>query len=251
MKIKTMSSVALLSVAMLASTVSIAAEKLRIATEGAWAPFNYVESSGEVKGFDVDIAHALCERMKVECDIVLQDWDGMIPALMVRKYDAIVSSMSITKDRLKQVDFTDPYYSGGLRFIGPAGKAMGTSKAELNGKTIGAQRSTIAGMYLEDNMSGSVNIKLYDNQDSVYLDLKSGRLDGALSDELPTYNWLKSENGQGFEFKGQAFAKDDKIGIAIRKGSPLKSRINKALAEIIKDGTYAEINARYFPFSIY
>ena len=234
------------------SSVAQAADKITIATEGAWAPFNFIDSNGEPQGFDVDIAKALCVKMQRECDIVTLDFDGLIPGLIVKKYDAISASISITEERMKQVDFTHPIYSGGLRFMAAKDKTFDTARSALKGKNIGAQRSTIAAKYLEDYLSDVVNIKLYGNNDNVYLDLQSGRLDGALSDELPTYDWLKSEGGQNFEFKGEAFAKDDKIAIVVRKGNDeLKDGFNKALKQIIDDGTYAKINAKYFPFSIY
>lgn len=227
-----------------------AADTIRIATEGAWAPFNYIDNNGEPQGFDVDIANALCEQMEADCKIVTQDWDGLIPGLKVRKFDAIIASMSITEERLRQVDFTDKYYSGGLRYLAPKGKEFDLEN--LDGKVIGAQRATLAAQYLEDNMMDSATLKFYDTQDSVYLDLVSGRLDIVLSDELPTYNWLKtSGNGDEFEFKGESFKKEDEIGIAVRKGDDLKEKFNQALDAIIENGTYKEINAKYFPFSIY
>ena len=233
------------------SGAAMAKDKIRFATEGAWAPFNFIDSSGTPQGFDIDIANALCAKLDAECTIQTQDWDGLIPALKVKKFDAIIASMSITADRAKQVDFSDHYYSGGLRYVAAKDQSFETSKDGLKGKVIGAQRATIAGLYLEDNLADVVKIKLYDNNDNVYLDLKSGRLDGALSDELPTYEWLKSDAAKGFEYKGEAFAKDDKIAIAVRKGDKLREKLNKALAEIIADGTYAKINAKYFPFPIY
>ena len=227
-----------------------AADKIRFATEGAWAPFNYIDSSGKPQGFDVDIANALCAQMKADCEVVTQDWDGLIPGLKVRKFDAIIASMSITPEREKVVDFTNKYYSGGLRFLGRTGEQVDLKN--LDGKTIGAQRATLGAQYLEDNYSGKAKLKFYDNQDNVYLDLVSGRLDVVLSDELPTYNWLKtSGNGDKFEFKGTAFMKNDNIGIAVRKGDKLKDKLNEALKEILANGTYEKINAKYFPFSIY
>jgi polar amino acid transport system substrate-binding protein len=227
-----------------------AADKIRFATEGAWAPFNYIDSSGKPQGFDVDIAHALCAQMKADCEVVTQDWDGLIPGLKVRKFDAIIASMSITPEREKVVDFTNKYYSGGLRFLGRTGEKVDLK--HLDGKTIGAQRATLGAQYLEDNYAGKAKLKFYDNQDNVYLDLVSGRLDVVLSDELPTYNWLKtSGNGDKFEFKGDAFMKNDNIGIAVRKGDKLKDKLNEALKEILANGTYQKINAKYFPFSIY
>ncbi|TBR44236.1 transporter substrate-binding domain-containing protein [Marinomonas agarivorans] len=241
---------ALILGASLSSISGVAADKIRIATEGAWAPFNFIDSAGKPQGFDVDIAWALCEKMQAKCEIVTQDWDGLIPGLKVRKFDAIIASMSITEERLKVVDFTNKYYSGGLRFLGKTKDAFDTNN--LKGKVIGAQRSTIAAQYLEDNFADTAKLKFYDTQDNVYLDLQAGRLDIVLSDELPTYNWLKSSgNGDKFSFKGEAFKKDDNIGIAVRKGDKLKEKFNTALAEILADGTYQEINAKYFPFSIY
>ncbi|MFN3988169.1 MAG: ABC transporter substrate-binding protein [Rhodocyclaceae bacterium] len=228
------------------------ADKVRIATEGAYAPFNFIDSSGQPQGFDVDIALALCEKMKAECEIVAQDWDGIIPGLQARRYDAIVASMSITEERQRVVSFTNPYYSNVLAFIGPKGQDMATDAAGLKGKTLGAQRATVAGQYLEDELGKHVTVKLYDTQDNAYLDLAAGRLDGMVSDKFPAYDWLQTEAGQKFEFKGEDIDIDDKIAIAVRKqDDALRERLNKALEEIVADGTYKAINEKYFPFSIY
>lgn len=227
------------------------AETIRIATEGAYAPFNMIDESGELKGFDVDIAKALCDQMQADCELVAQDWDGIIPGLLTRKYDAIVASMSITDERLRVVDFTDRYYSNVLAFVAAGGEALDTSEEGLKGKVVGAQRATIAGQYLEDNLGDVVGVKLYDTQDNAYLDLAAGRLDALLSDKFPAYDWLQSEAGQGFEFKGSDIDIDDEIAIAVRKGDPLKEKFNAAIKAIIENGTYEQINAKYFPFSIY
>ena len=227
-----------------------AGDKIRIGTEGAYPPFNQIDASGNVIGFDIDIAKALCEKMKADCVIVTQDWDGIIPGLLAKKYSAIVASMSITEERKKAVAFTDPYYSNSLRFVAKKGSDIDPTK--LKGKSIGAQRATISGSYLEDNLKDVVSIKLYDTQENAYLDLGSGRIDAVLADMLVNYDWLKSDEGQGFEFKGDAVDVDDKIGIALRKqDTELTKRFNEALAAIRADGTYDKINAKYFPFSIY
>lgn len=228
------------------------ADKVRIATEGAYAPFNFIDASGQPQGFDVDIALALCEKMKAECEIVAQDWDGIIPGLQARRYDAIVASMSITEERQRVVSFTNPYYSNVLAFIGPKGQDMATDAAGLKGKTLGAQRATVAGQYLEDELGKHVTVKLYDTQDNAYLDLAAGRLDGMVSDKFPAYDWLQTEAGQKFEFKGEDIDIDDKIAIAVRKqDDALRERLNKALEDILADGTYKAINEKYFPFPIY
>lgn len=227
------------------------AEKLRIGTEGAYPPFNMIDSSGEVTGFDLDIAKALCERMGAECSVVISDWDGIIPALNTRRFDFLVASMSITEEREQAVDFTMPYYTNKLQFVAPKKSEFGVDEESLDGKTIGAQRATIAGQWLEENMGDVVDIRLYDTQENAYLDMNAGRIDGVLADAFVQYEWLQSEAGENFEFKGEPVFSNDKIGIAVRKGDPLRERLNEALQEIVDDGTYAEINAKYFPFSIY
>jgi len=236
---------------LVAAPFTMAGDKIRIATEGAYAPFNMVDSEGNLIGFDVDIANALCEQMKADCEIVAQDWDGIIPGLRARKYDAIIASMSITKERLRVVDFSEKYYSNVLAFVAPKGKALETSKEGLKGLTIGAQRATIAGQRLEDVYGDVVNVKLYDTQDNAYLDLNSGRLDAILSDKFPAYDWLRSDDGKGFEFKGADIDIDDKIAIAVRKGDKLKGELSAAIKAIVENGKYEEINQKYFPFSIY
>ncbi len=238
----------------LAFSASAVAETLKMGIEAAYPPFNNKDASGQVVGFDKDIGDALCAKLKVDkCEVVTSDWDGIIPALNAKKFDFLVSSLSITDERKQAVDFTDPYYSNKLQFIAPKKVDFKIEKAYLKGKVIGAQRATLAGTWLDDrNMEDDydVSIKLYDTQENAYLDLLSGRLDGILADKYVQYEWLKSKDGQNFEFKGEPVVESDKIGIAVRKGDPLRDRLNKALAEIKADGTYKKINDKYFPFSI-
>jgi len=241
---------AIAALTVLTVTSANAADKLRIGTEGAYPPFNFVDSNGKLQGFDVDIAKALCASMKADCTFVKQDWDGIIPALNKKKFDAIVASMSITDERKKAVDFTAPYYTNKLQFVGKKGATLDVSTAGLKGKTIGAQRATISGDWLEKNRAGA-DIKLYDTQENAYLDLASGRLDGILADAFVNYGWLESAAGKGFEFKGKPVFENDFIGIAVRKGQDdLRKNLNTAIDAIVADGTYAKINAKYFPFSI-
>lgn len=236
---------------LLISAQAFAAETLKIGTEGAYPPFNLIDASGQVVGFDLDIAHALCARMAVECEVVTSDWDGIIPALNAGKFDFLVASMSVTEERQQAVDFTDPYYTNKLQFVAPKSADFKTDEQSLDGKVIGAQRATIAGTWLEDNLDDVVDIKLYDTQENAYLDLASGRVDGILADKFVQWEWLKSEAGQDFEFKGEPVFDNDEIAIAVRKGEDeLRQRLNQALAEIVADGTYEQINAKYFPFSI-
>ncbi len=229
------------------SANAMAADKLKMGIEAAYPPFNNKDASGQVVGFDKDIGDALCAKMKVECEVVTSDWDGIIPALNAKKFDFLISSMSITDERKQAVDFTDPYYSNKLQ-----DKAdFKTDKASLKGKIIGAQRATLAGTWLEDNLGDDITIKLYDTQENAFLDLTSGRLDAILADKYVNYEWLKSEAGKPYEFKGDPVEESDKIGIAVRKNDPIREKLNAALKEIVADGTYKKINDKYFPFSIY
>ena len=231
---------------------ALAADKIRIATEGAYPPFNMKNAKGELVGFDVDIAKALCSQMKADCDIVAQDWDGILPGLLAKKYDAIIASMSITPERQKKVAFTNPYYSNYLRFAAAKGSGLEATKEGLKGKRLGAQRATIAAQYLEDNFRSVAEIKVYDTQEAAYLDLKAGRIDALLSDIYPAYDWLQQPDNDKFEFIGKSIDIDDKIGIAIRKGEQeLADKFNAALKAIREDGTYQKINEKYFPFDIF
>ena len=232
------------------SANALAVDKYNVGIEGAYPPFNNKNASGQVVGFDYDIAMALCAKMKAECEVVTSDWDGIIPALNAKKYDFIVSSLSITDERKQAVDFTDPYYSNKQQFVAKKGVDFKTDIESLKSKKLGTQRSTQAATWLEDNVGD--DIALYDTQENAYLDLSSGRVDALLADKYAIYGWLKDDPaGKDYEFKGEPINEDDKVGIALRKGeSELRSKLNLALKEIKEDGTYKKINDKYFPFSI-
>lgn len=241
-----------LATSLLTVAPASADDTLRIGTEGAYPPFNFIDSDGNLQGFDIDIAEALCEEMDRNCEFVTQNWDGIIPGLLSNRYDAIIASMSITEEREKAVDFTDRYYTNRLQFIGPEDMEVEISDEGLDGMTVGVQRATISGQWLEENMGDVVSIKHYDTQENAYLDLGSGRIDLVLADNLVSHEWLASDTGEGYEFKGDPVFEGDRIAIAVRPGQDeLREAFNEALEAIREDGTYAEINERYFPFDIY
>ena len=236
----------------LAAGAGQAGDKVRMATEGAYPPFNLIDASGQLKGFDVDIANALCAAMNAECTLVAQDWDGIIPALLAKKYDAIVASMSITPERRKKVSFTNKYYETPVRFVTKKGSGLQISKQGLKGKVFGAQRMTTGGDYAEQTYGDVAEVKLYDTYDNALLDLVNGRLDAVAADAIPLAEWLQKPDGMSFEFVGDPVKVDEGIGIAVRlEDTELLAKLNKALAQILADGTYQKINAKYFPFSIY
>jgi polar amino acid transport system substrate-binding protein len=255
-KLFVLAAAAAITLGLASAGADAAGRKVRIGTEGAYPPFNYFDSDKNLVGFDVDIAKALCEHAGFECTFVAQDWDGIIPGLLAKKYDAIVASMSITEERKKRVDFTDKYYNTPARFIAAKGAKFDTSPQGMKGKTIGAQRSTTHSSYLEDNYTGST-LKFYATQDEANLDLASGRLDAILADSIVLYEWMnKTDDGKCCAFIGPTI-NDPKwfglgAGIAVRKGEgDLKAAFNKAIKEIRADGTYKKINDKYFPFDVY
>lgn len=232
--------------------MAAAGDKIRIASEGYYPPFNYFDDSGKLVGFDIDIGRALCEQMKADCEFVPVDWDALIPGLLDQKYDAILASMSITEEREKTVTFTIPYYSNMLTFIGRKNSGLQIRDENLKGKSVGTQRDTVSADYLEGRYSGIVDIRLFDTQDEAYNDLAIGKLDMLLVDNLPAYDGLQTDAGRNHEFIGEFIDIDDRIGIAVRKGDDaLRQRFNQALIAILEDGTYQTINEKYFPFSIY
>jgi len=226
-------------------------KNIRVAVEGAFPPFNYVGADNQIGGFDVDIAKAICEKMKAECTFTVQDWDGLIPALQAGKFDTIISSMSITDERKKVIDFSRPYYQSPSSFVAPKSAGIkDTSPEALKGKTIGAQSSTVQAIELEEKYKDS-DIKLYPTQDEVNLDLVSGRIDMLFVDKLPGLEWLKTTDGACCEFVGTDLPTDG-VGAAVRQSdTDLRDQISEAIVAIKADGTYDKINAQYFPFSIW
>ncbi len=224
-------------------------EILRVATEGAYAPFNYTNADGSLGGFDVEMANAICDDMKVTCEIMAQDWDGIIPGLKAGKYDAIVAAMSVTPERAQQVSFTDPYFSNTLVFLAKQGSSFDPSNPDdINTNSIAAQRSTISSQWLEGEYPDA-NMMLYDTLSNAFLDLGSGRVDAMVSDKLPAIEWLSSESGSGYVLKGDEIDIKDNFAIAVRPGDELEGRINQALANIKADGTYDALNDKYFSVS--
>ena len=249
--------VAALAGAALAAASGVAAgDKLRIGVEGAYPPFSWKEADGSLKGFDIDVAFALCERMGRECELVEQDWDGMIPALLARKYDAIVASMSITEERRKRVDFTAKYYNTPARFVAAEGSGLDVSPAGLAGKAVGAQRGTTHQCLME-KVYRDADLRLYATQEEVFLDLAAGRIDAQISDSIQAdEGFLKTDSGKGFTFVGgtqfDLECYGEGAGIVVRKGEDaLREALDAAITAIRDDGTYKTINDRYFAFDVY
>ncbi|MBW0157516.1 transporter substrate-binding domain-containing protein [Sedimentimonas flavescens] len=237
----------LIALALLAASPA-AAEPLRIATEGAFPPFSEINANGEVVGFDIDIAKALCAKMERECEIIAMDWDGIIPGLVNDKYDAIVASMSITEERKQTVDFTNPYYSNYLVLL--AKKGSGLTVDGIAQQAVGAQRASISSSWAEEQVGARGDLRLYDTLTASFTDLEAGRIDSIVSDYFPALDWLKDH--PDFEVVGDRIDIGDQIGIAVRKDdAELRDALNVALEGIVADGTYGQISTGYFGTDIH
>jgi polar amino acid transport system substrate-binding protein len=234
-----------------------AQEVLKIGTEGAYPPFNNLTADGKLEGFDIDIANALCDEMKVKCEFVTQDWPGIIPALEAGKFDAIIASMSITDERKQKVDFTNKYYNTPSAIVvSKDSDIKGVSKEDLAGKTIGVATSTTHFTYAEQTYTDST-IKGYPSSQEEQLDLANGRLDAIQDDISVLEEWLKTTDGACCKLLGVPQPQPVEIfgegaGIAIRKGeTDLVNKFNAAIEAIRANGKYKEINDKYFSFDVF
>lgn len=261
--------VLLLSAAILlaAPTLASAQDVVRIATEGAYPPFNYMDAEGKPAGFDVDIANAICAENGWTCEIVTQDWDGIIPGLLADKYDLIVASMGMTPQRAEVVAFSDKYASVPYGFVmsneladavdAAPGEGIDQLLATLKGKTIGLVAATSSEPYVMDKFGDSVTYRTYQKMEDALQDLVAGRIDAYADGVVPiTENFIKKDAGEGFRLGGASFNDPAYFGggngIAARKeDTALVEGVNKGLAAILENGTYKEINARYFDFNVY
>ena len=240
----------------LVSGAAMAEDKIVIGTEGAYPPFNELKKDGTLVGFDIDIAKALCEEMKASCTFVTNDWDGIIPALQAKKFDAIIASMSITPERLQKVDFSAKYYNTPPAIAVPKDSPLKDASPEsLKGKTLGAQGSTTHANYAEKHLNAA-ELKIYPTADEYKLDVAAGRIDGVVDDIVVLSEWVKSAEGACCKIL-TPLPVDEEIngkgaGIAVRKGdTELADKFTKAIAGIRASGKYKEIQDKYFDFDVY
>lgn len=225
----------------------------KIAVEGAFPPFNYLDSNKQLQGFDVDLAGALCEAAKLKCELVIQEWTEMIPNLLAKRNDAIVSSMSMSLERKQKVAFTRRYYDSPSVFI--AKKEVDLDGSKLKNVRLGVTAATSQEAYAKKFFSDA-SIKIFAASPELYKGLADGEVDLILEDKLAVYDWLaNTKAGTCCEFKG-ADIKDAEFfgegaGIAVRPDDrELLTKLDAALDKIQAEGAYDAINAKYFPFSI-
>jgi len=254
-------------------SVSANADKIRIGTEGAYPPWNSKDASGKLIGFEVELAWTLCRYIGQQCEIVEQDWDGMIPALIMRKFDAIMAGMSITDERKKAINFSQGYAdevaslavmkgsnlegmqtSEGINLTKKSGavkKDLNTLTGALAGKTVCVQTATIHQNFLESGDVGKVNVRTYKTQDEVNLDLASGRCDVALAAAVAFTDYAEKSKKPvvlvGPTFSGGAFGNG--VGVGIRKDdTELLKAFNSAINKARKNGDISRIATKWFGF---
>ncbi|AUT60119.1 MULTISPECIES: ABC transporter substrate-binding protein [Paraburkholderia] len=230
---------------------------VRIGVDASYPPFESVAPSGQMVGFDVDLTRALCAKMNVRCVWIPQDLDGIIPALKAKKFDIIVSSLTVTDKRREQIDFSDRLFDAPARMIAKKGSPLLPTVESLKGKHVGVEQGSTQEAYAKAYWEPKgVTIVPYQNQDQVYADLATGRLDAALQDELQAdAGFLKTPRGKDFAWAGPEVKDPKTLGegtaIGVRKeDGELKAKLNKALAEVHQDGTFTKLEKQYFDVDI-
>ncbi|ANE77142.1 arginine ABC transporter substrate-binding protein [Dickeya solani] len=223
-----------------------AAETIRFATEASYPPFESVDASNQIVGFDVDLANALCKQIQATCTFSNQAFDSLIPGLKFRRYDAVIAGMDITPERQQQVTFTQPYYENSALFIAQKGKLADI--AALNGKRVGVQNGTTHQKFLLDKHK-DITVVPYDSYQNAVLDLKNGRLDAVFGDTAVVNEWLKQNTN--LASVGDKVTDKDYfgigLGIAVRQNNDeLVKKFNDALNKIKQDGTYQTIYKKWF-----
>jgi lysine-arginine-ornithine-binding protein len=226
---------------------------IRFGVDASYAPFESKAPDGKLVGFDIDLGNEICRRMKAKCVWVEQDFDGMIPALKAKKFDGVLSALTITPQREQQIAFSSKLFNTPTRLVAKQGSNLQPTIASLKGKSVGVEQGSIQETYAKENWAPKgINVVPYENQDQVYLDLQSGRLDAALQDEIQAdLGFLKTPRGAGFAFAGPEIP-TGAAAIGLRKDdADLKAEIDKTIAGMIQDGTYKKIESKYFDFDVY
>jgi octopine/nopaline transport system substrate-binding protein len=246
---------------------------VKIATEGAYAPWNFTGAGGKLEGFEIDLANDLCGRMKVKCEIVAQDWDGIIPALNAKKYDAIMAGMSITDERKKVIEFAGPYANSPNGFLvaknSPLAKIPGTGQAfnlgsqqadaekaiesvktVLKGKTVGVQGSTIHSNFADKYLKGTAEVREYKTTEAHDLDLAAGRIDAVLADATSIIGTLEKPEFKDYVLVGPSITGGmlgAGVGVGLRKDdTELKKAFGDAIQAAVKDGTVQKLSMKWF-----
>lgn len=252
-----------IAIAFVATTPAAAQQELRAGSECTYFPFNFRDTDGVLKGYDIDVGNELGKRLGVKIEWVCQKWDGMLPALLANKFDLILASMSITEERRQRIDFSESYRVSIGQFVGAKSKGYKLFNADntpnpaaFKGVRVGLQRATTYDKWIQAKVPDATVVR-YDTVEQLYLELRSGRVDVIMTNPMKTHlEFLSKPDGAGFEVVGPQLEEEKYfglgVGVGVRKGNAeLLKRIDTAILAMRKDGTLDAFSRKYFPWAIH
>jgi ABC-type amino acid transport substrate-binding protein len=229
--------------------------KLTIATEAAYPPFNYLDRKGIPAGFEMELAQEACQRIKAECEFAAFKWDDLIPGLLDKKFDVIMSSMDVTSERRKRLGLSRRYYLSPGAFIAAKGAPFDGPPSLLRNKRIGVQRDSTHADWADKSFRRSAQLKRYNTVGEALTALANDEVDAVFGDKAQLWLWSQKPEGKCCELVGQDIKDNQTLGIGVAAGlrkedAKLRDALNKAFGEMMTDGTYKKINEKYFPFPL-
>jgi ABC-type amino acid transport substrate-binding protein len=229
--------------------------KITVATEGAFPPFNYLDRKGIPAGFEMELAQEACQRIKAECEFAAFKWDDLIPGLIDKKFDVIMSSLEVTSERRKRLGMSRRYYLSPGAFIAAKGAPFDGPPSLLRNKRIGVQRDSTHADWADKSFRRSAQLKRYNTLGEALAALASDEVDAVFGDKTQLWLWSQKPEGKCCELVGQDIKDNQTLGIGVAAGlrkedARLRDAINKAFGEMMADGTYKKINEKYFPFPL-
>lgn len=233
---------------------------IKFATDATYPPYEFLDAAGEIKGFDIDVAKAICNEIKSECKFTHQPFDSLIASLKMGKFDAIICALDVTEARKQQLDFTDIYYQNTVSFVAKKGVFHSLAKEDFMGKVIGVQVGTVFENYLSDTYGEFIKINTYTSIENAFMDLKSGRVDAVITETPQAMEWIQQNNPPAdaltkgateFTLVGSAIHNEKYFGvgkaIAVKKGNTqLVTQLNQGLANIKANGQLQQLIKAYF-----
>lgn len=229
--------------------------KITVATEGAYPPFNYLDRKGMPAGFEMELAQEACQRMKAECEFAAFKWDELIPGLIDKKFDIIMSSMEVTSERRKRMGMSRRYYLSPGAFIAAKGAPFDGPPSLLRNKRIGIQRDSTHADWADKSFRRSAQLKRYNTVAEALDALAKGDVDAVFGDKVQLWLWSQKPEGQCCELVGQDIKDNQTLGLGVaaglrREDAKLRDALNKAFGEMMADGTFKKLNEKYFPFPL-
>lgn len=229
--------------------------KITIGTEAGYPPFNYLDRKGLPAGFEMELAQEACQRIKAECEFVAFKWDELIPGLLDKKFDVIMSSMEVTRERRQRMTLTRRYYMAPGAFIAAKGAPFDGPPSLLRNKRIGVQKDSMHADWVDKSFRRSAQVKRYATVDEALAALAADEIDAVFGDKVRLWRWSQKAEGKCCELVGQDIKDSQTLGLGVAAGLrkddiKLRDALNKAFADMASDGTYKKISDKYFPFPI-